>query len=256
MLDSHFHLFHMKKLEMPYMDLIKHSFDEGLVYALDIGINADNFEDRIKTAAELKGLYTAHGYYPSQCNSDDLESELEYLEQTLINDNKAVALGEIGLDFYHDYGSFELQAELVKRQINIANRLNLPVIIHSRNAEAETLKLLDENRVDRAGIIHCYSYSPETAQQFIDLGYNISFAGNVTYKNAGVIKESAAAVPLDSLLIETDAPYLSPQMVRGKRNHPGHIGYTYSCIAELRGIPLIELIAAVKTNFETLFRIS
>ncbi|HAK44412.1 MAG TPA: hydrolase TatD [Spirochaeta sp.] len=252
MLDSHFHLFHMKEREMDYMNIIKDCFDSGLTYALDIGINPDNFDVRIKTAAGLDGLYTAHGYYPSQCTSENLDSELEYLEICLEKDPKAIAVGEMGLDFFHDYGNAELQSVLVKKQIEIANRLSLPVIIHSRNAEKETIELLSENSPDAGGIIHCFSYSPAAAAEFIDMGFYISFAGNVTYKKAELIQEAAKSVPLDRLLLETDAPYLSPRKVRGKKNHPGFIAYTYQYMAELRQIPLEMLIDAVKTNFERL----
>ena len=254
MLDSHFHLFHMKKVGMDYMNIITECFDSGLTYAIDIGINPENFAARIKTATDISGLYTAHGYYPSQCSSDNLDAELEYLEECLTNDSKALAVGEMGLDFYHDYGSAELQADLVKRQIEIANRLNLPVIIHSRDAETETIDLLEKHKPSAGGIIHCFSYSPETALKFIDMGFMISFAGNVTYKKAELIQRAAESIPLNSLLIETDSPYLSPQKVRSQKNHPGHIGYTYEFIAELRKMELNDLIDSVKKNFERFFK--
>ena len=256
MIDSHFHLFHMKKLGMDYMNIIKTCFEDGLTYAVDIGINPDNFKDRTKTAAGIRGLYTAHGYYPSQCTSDNLDYELEYLETCLVNDSKAVAVGEMGFDFYHDYGTPELQAGLIKKQIKIAERLKLPVIIHSRDAEQETLDLLKQYTPSAGGIIHCFSYTPETARKFIDMGFYISFAGNVTYKKAETIQAAAGVVPLNRLLIETDAPYLSPQKVRHKKNHPGHIGYTYDFIAGLRDMELQTLISAVKDNFMNLFGIS
>ena len=256
MVDSHFHLFHMKKVGMDYMDIIKTCFEDGLAYAVDIGITPDNFSERIKTASSLKGLYTAHGYYPSQCTSENLKSELEYLETTLIQDKKAVAVGEMGFDFFHDYGDVELQAELIKKQIEIANRLVLPVIIHSRDAEQETLDFLKRHTPEAGGVIHCFSYTPETALKFIEMGFYISFAGNVTYKKAENIQEAAKTVPLDRLLIETDAPYLSPQKVRNKKNHPGHIGYTYEYISGLREMEPSNLIPAVKENFMRLFRIS
>ena len=255
MIDSHFHLFHMKKRGMDYINMIKSCFDEGLSYAVDIGITPENFAVRTETASSIPGLYTAHGFYPSRCTSADLEAELEILEATLDSDPKAIAVGEMGIDLFHDYGTVEQQRELVRKQITIANRLNLPVIIHSRDAETETLELLTVERVNAGGIIHCYSYSTETAERFIELGYYISFAGNVTYKKTELLREAAQSVPLNRLLIETDAPYLSPQKVRSKLNYPGFIGHTYENIAELRGIPLEELITAVKTNFETLFNL-
>lgn len=255
MIDSHFHLYHMKNRNMDE-NIIQNCFDEGLAYALDIGINSDNFESRIEAASKFRQLYTAHGYYPSQCSSENLETELDYLESCLKKDEKAIAVGEMGLDFFHSYGTPELQTELAKREIEIANRLSLPIIIHSREAEAETLALLEENPSEAGGIIHCFSYKSETAAKFIEMGYYISFAGNLTYKKAELIQEAAKSVPLNRLLLETDAPYLSPQKVRSKKNHPGYIGYTYEFAAELRQITLEQLIEAVKENFEELFNIN
>lgn len=255
MIDSHFHLFHMKNREMPYMQIIQECFAKGLELALDIGINPDNFSERIKTAADLSGLYTAHGYYPSMCTADKIDALLLNLEETLKRDSKAVGLGEIGFDFFHDYGSYEQQKKLFITQLELAEKLSLPVIIHSRNAEKETLELLKKHSPSRGGIIHCFSYSPETALEFIDMGFYISFAGNLTYKKAEIIQAAAAAVPVDRLLLETDAPYLSPQKVRSRKNHPGYIGYTYNFAAELKGLSLDELISAVNQNFRTLFRI-
>ncbi len=255
-IDSHFHLFQMKNVGMDYIEIIEACFDNGLKYALDIGITPGNFKERMDTASKYKGLYTAHGLYPSQCTAETLDSDIEYLEKCLIEDPKAIALGEIGLDFFRNYGTEELQTALLKKQLSLADRLDLPVIIHSRDAEELTIKILSESAPERKGIIHCFSYSPETAAKFIDMGFYISFAGNVTYKNAELLQSAAAVIPLDRLLLETDAPYLSPQKVRSKKNHPGYIGYTYDFVAELRGIKSEELIEAVKNNFLHLFRIS
>lgn len=253
MVDSHFHLYHMQKREMKAFDIIKYCFENGLDRAVDIGINSDNFEARIKTAGEYPGLYTAHGYYPSECVNPDIDEKLEYLEECLVRDPKAVALGEIGLDYFHDYGSPQQQKELLKKQLLLADKLDFPVIIHSRDAEDDTLEILSKFTPKGGGIIHCFSYSPETALRFVELGYFISFAGNMTYKKSDLIQEAAAAVPFDRLLLETDAPYLSPDGVRHKKNHPGYIGYTYEFAAKLRNISLEELIPAVSRNFTSVF---
>lgn len=255
MLDSHTHLFHMKKNGMDYRSIISHCFENGLEFAVDIGINPDNFEERIKFAAELDGLYTSHGYYPSDCTAENIDELLRLLEQTLSADKKAIAVGEMGLDFYHNYGPYELQAVLVKRQIKIADNFGKPIVIHSRDAENETIELLSDCPPENGGIIHCFSYSPSAAIKFVEMGFYISFAGNVTYKNAEQIQAAAAQVPLDRLLLETDAPYLSPQKVRGRKNHSGYIGYTYDFVSELRGIPVNSLITAVNENFRRLFRL-
>ncbi len=254
-IDSHFHLFHMKKRGMNHLEIIEQCFDSGLEYALDIGINPENFQERIKTALKYPGLYTAHGYYPSECTSKELDSSLAYLESCLSNDSKALALGEIGFDFFHEYGNKSLQEALLRDQLKIADKLDLPVIIHSRDAEAETLQILANETPSRGGIIHCFSYSAETALKFIDMGFYISFAGNLTYKKSKTIQQAAALIPVDRILLETDAPYLSPQKVRGLMNHPGYIGYTYDCLAEIKNINIEELIPVINNNFKTLFRL-
>jgi len=256
MIDSHFHLYHMKNREMKAFEIIDHCFQNGLEYALDIGINSDNFEARIKSAENYPGLYTAHGYYPSECVNPDIDIKLAFLAECLQKDSKAIALGEIGLDFFHDYGTGEQQRELLRKQLILADQLDLPVIIHSREAEAATLEILAEYSPARRGIIHCFSYSPETALKFVEMGYYISFAGNLTYKKSDLIKKAAVSVPIERILVETDAPYLSPEGVRHKKNHPGYIGYTYSYMSELRGIPLETLVSRVKSNFMELFRLS
>ena len=163
MIDSHFHLFHMKKRDMDHIEIFQHCIENGLEYAVDIGINHNNFEERIITAADYPQLYTAHGYYPSECENENLDNLLEYLEECLKKDKKAVALGEIGFDFFHNYGNKIKQAKLFRKQLDLANRLNLPVIIHSRDAEAETLELLTELKPNAGGIIHCFSYSEVTS---------------------------------------------------------------------------------------------
>ncbi len=256
MVDSHFHLYHMLKREMKAFDIIGRCFSSGLKYALDIGINSDNFEARIRTAELYPGLYTAHGYYPSECVNPEIDEKLKYLADCLGRDKKAVALGEIGLDFFHNYGTEAQQRDLLEKQLSLAEKLDLPVVIHSRDAEGATLEMLMEFSPPRKGIIHCFSYSAETAMKFVEMGYYISFAGNLTYKKSDLIQQAAAAVPLERLLLETDAPYLSPDGVRHKKNHPGYIGYTYSFMSRIRDIPLEQLIPAVQTNFKSLFKIS
>ncbi len=254
-IDSHFHLFHMKNRGMQETEIINYCFSNGLAYALDIGINRANFALRAETAGKIPQLFTAHGYYPSECENSKIDSDIEYLKEILLQDKKAVALGEIGLDYFRMQGTRELQISLLEKQLKLADELSLPVVIHSRDAEEDTLSVLASYSPERKGIIHCYSYSAETALKFCELGYHISFAGNATYKNADIIQNAARSVPLEKLLLETDAPFLSPQKVRSKPNHPGFIGYTYDYIAELRQIPLEELVFSVRKNFLKLFNL-
>lgn len=250
MIDTHFHLLHLKDSENNNIKTLNKAFSKGLSLALDIGLSARDIKERTKKAMNNPKLFLAHGMYPSECNKKDLSAQLSILKKSLSSNSKAIAVGEIGLDFFHNYGDENKQRDLFVKQISIANELTKPVIIHSRNAEKETIQILKKYRPKSGGIIHCYSYSKETAFKFIDMGFYISFAGNVTYKKNSILQEAAAIIPLDSLLIETDAPYLSPQRVRGKNNHPGLIGYTYEYISLLRKTNLDNIVNAVKINFK------
>lgn len=256
MVDSHFHTLHMANRGLPARGILDECFQEGLSYGLDVGIVAETFAERAKLAEDYPRLYIASGFYPSACEDPRWREKLPLLEEHLKSTPKAVALGEIGLDFNRLYGTRETQSELMAAQIDLANKLGLPVVIHSRDAAAETLELLKANRPRLGGIMHCYSYGPEWVESFTALGFFISFAGNCTYNKSPEIREAARAVPEERLLVETDAPYLSPQKVRGKVNHPGHIGFTYRLLAEERAAPLTELVEQVKKNFESFLALS
>lgn len=256
MIDSHFHTLHMAKRGMPARGVLDICFSEGLSLGMDVGIVAETFAERAQLSREYPNLYLASGFYPSACEDENWREKLPLLKQHLQETPKAVALGEIGLDFNRMYGTKEKQADLMKTQIELANELGLPVVIHTRDAADETLKILTETPANKGGIMHCYSYEAELIQEVTDLGFYISFAGNVTYKKSTEIQEAAKVVPADRLLVETDAPYLSPQKVRGKANHPGHIGFTYRMLAELTETPLTELVEQILKNFEAFLAIS
>ena len=178
-------------------------------------------------------------------------AELYYLPQ-----RKIVAIGEIGLDYYWEEVPHEVQREWFVRQLELANELDLPVVIHSRDAAKDTYDILRENRTgEGAGILHCFCYSREMARQFLDLGYDIGLGGVTTFKNGRVAKEVAEYVPLDRLVLETDCPYMAPEPYRGKRNFSGYLPYVVTAIAGIRGIPEEELIAATEENARRIFRI-
>jgi len=163
------------------------------------------------------------------------------------------AIGEIGLDWHWNYGTKKQQMELFEAQIQLADKYKLPVLIHNREADQDILNILKQNSLNSRGILHCFSSDYETAVKLIDMGLYISFAGNVSYKKNSVLREVASKIPVESILLETDSPYLSPQQVRGKPNHPGHIAYTYETVADCQNIPLKEFINSIKNNFKSLF---
>jgi len=249
MIDSHFHLLHMEKKEPGARELLAESFRQGLTMGLEVGIVPATFRRREEIVREFPGLFLASGLYPSESENPRWRELLPALEEHLRHYAKAAALGEIGLDFHHGYGSREEQLELLDAQLELANRLEVPVVIHSRDAGEETLAALKSRPPRRGGIMHCYSYSPEETVPYLDLGMYISFAGNITYKNSTGLREAAAAVPDHRLLVETDAPYLSPLPVRSRMNHPGHIGYTCEVLAEVRRTDLSRLTEQLESNF-------
>jgi TatD DNase family protein len=172
----------------------------------------------------------------------------------LLSHDKIVAYGEIGLDFFRDYAPRRTQREAFRKQIDLALSAGLPVIIHSRNARDETIAVLEEFGRDWwDGVIHCYSYDLESARRFLDMGFHLSIPGTITYKNAGKLAEVVGYVPVERLLSETDAPFLTPLPHRGKRNAPHMVKLTVSRMAEIKGVPVEDLASSLYRNFVKLF---
>ena len=229
--------------------------EAGYAALLDIGTDADDIPGRKDLLRNYPFAYMAVGLYPSNCDNAELPSLLKIIEESL-SEEKVVAIGEIGLDYHWNYGSREQQRSLVESELEMAKSHNLPVVIHNRDADADIVGILKEAELSRRGIIHCFSSDKKTAGQLLDLGYYLSFAGNVTYPSSTAIQEALAYVPDDRLLLETDSPYLAPQAKRGKANHPGYIQFIYSYAASLRRCRIESLIPKVKNNFVNLFNVS
>lgn len=175
----------------------------------------------------------------------ELERQLEH--------HKTIALGEIGLDWYRGRDAERQQRDLFERQLLLARARNLPIIVHCRDADADVHEALRSVALERGGIMHCFSSGYEFAVQCLDLGFMISFAGNVTYKNALLIQDAARRLPLDRILVETDAPYLAPVPMRGKTNHPGFLGHTIEVLAALRGDAPQRVAEVTGANFFRFF---
>ena len=222
-----------------------------------MGTNTDTFEERLGMVNQFKELYITDGLSVSKSELEpaDLKRRLDELEKQVAanrNGGKLVAVGEIGLDNHFEYGGVQAQKELFAAQLDIAKQFDLPVIIHTREADPDTYSMLAGAKLGRGGIIHCFSSDWEWARKYLDLGFYISFSGNVTYKKSECIQEAAAKVPLGRILAETDAPFLTPQKVRKYPNWSGFVGHTYDCIAALRGTLPEELAVQVCRNFKTL----
>jgi TatD DNase family protein len=215
-------------------------------------------EKTIKRAMELieayDFMYAAIGWHPVDA-IDLTDDYLKWIEE-LTAHPKVVAIGEIGLDYHWDKSPKDVQQAVFRRQIQLAKRLDLPIIIHNREATEDVVTILEEEGAsDVGGIMHCFSGSPETAQRCLDMNFYISLGGPVTFKNAVKPKEVAKEVPLERLLIETDCPYLAPHPYRGKRNEPSYVKLVAEQIAELKGVSFEEVAKATTENANRLFRL-
>lgn len=210
---------------------------------VNVGTCNENSARCIEQAAKYEGMYAAVGIHPSDCRFyTDVERELAILEQTLSDraSKKIVALGEIGLDYHYENTDRAKQAAFFEAQLEMAERLDLPVIIHDREAHGDCMDTVRRHRGVR-GVFHSFSGSAEMAKELVKLGWYISFSGVVTFKNAAKVKEAAAAVPLDRLMIETDCPYLAPHPHRGEINHSGLIHLTCEALADLHSMKIEEM---------------
>ena len=176
--------------------------------------------------------------------------------EALLDNDKVVAVGEIGLDYYWDNESHELQKKWFVRQLELARRHHLPIIIHSREAAADTMEIMKEYAQGLEGVIHCYSYSREQAEEYVKMGFYIGIGGVLTFKNAKKLKEVAAAIPLERIVLETDCPYLAPEPFRGKRNQSSYIRYVAEKLAEIKGMTAEEVIAVTEANAKKMYHLS
>ena len=219
---------------------------------MDIGKDVHDINIRLPLIKKFNNIKYTIGAGPwvlkDELNIDYIIKEIE----KDIKSNNPSMVGEIGLDYFHEYNSHEKQFELFERQLLLSNSLNLPVVIHNRDANEDTIKILSDVKVEKGGIIHCFSATKDFLFKALDLNYYISFSGTVTYKKNDYLRDMAKLVPIDKLLLETDSPYLSPVPDRGKINNPERIIHTYKCVAQLRTMEIDELKEVVRNNFDTL----
>lgn len=221
---------------------------------VNIGFDLDSCLKGIKLAETYAGLYVAIGIHPH--NASQFSEETLITLKELAANPKVVAIGEIGLDYFRNLSPIEAQMKAFGAQLGLAQELGLPVIIHDRDAHADILQIISNFRGKVKGIIHCFSGNKEIAQQFLDLGFLISFAGNVTYPKAYPLHEAAKWVSLENMLIETDCPFLTPQEMRGKRNEPSYLPITARKIAELKGTSIEKVAEATTKNAKDIYRIT
>ncbi len=252
MIDTHFHTAMMQTKGLDADALLQQALTAGMTGGIDIGIVAGDTGGRAWVHEKYPQIKLAAGLCPSEAEHEHIDERLSILAADL-EKHPVAAVGEIGVDLYWKYGTVERQQELMQRQIELANRHQLPVIIHNRDADTAVREVLRTTPPKGGGIMHCFSSDASAAQKFLEAGLNISFAGNLTYKNSEVLRKAAKVVPLDRILVETDSPFLSPQNVRGKPNHPGHVGFVYYQLSEIHGLVVEALIEIVSENFKRLF---
>lgn len=247
--DSHMHLLEMQKKGMEIDELLSQLVDQGLISAMDVAVDEKNFEERLSYLTKHPQLLFSAGVHPT--STKEITKQISILDKQ-VADDRISAVGETGLDFHWDTVPAHKQKEMFAAHIALANKYKKPLIVHNRLADKEILELLISEKAE-SGIIHCFSSDHHFAKKFLDLGFYISFAGNITYKKAENIRQAASVVPLDRLLVETDAPYLSPQGKRGKLNHPGHISYIIDCIADIFNKGADETAQQIYLNYNKIY---
>lgn len=232
--DTHCHL-DDERFDADRNELIQALPEQGLDYCVTVGSDLESSKRSIALAQQYRHVYAAVGVHPHEA----AKAPQDYLAQVkeLLMKDKVVALGEIGLDYYYDFSPRDLQKQMLSEQMDLAFEMRKPVILHVRDAHGDMIDLLRERKEKLPqGVLHCFSGSAESAAEYVRLGFYISFAGPITFKNAGKLTLAAQAVPEDRILIETDSPYLAPVPKRGKRNDPSLVRHVCNKLAELRGV--------------------
>jgi len=252
LIDTHAHL-DMEEFEKDRKAVLARAMEEGVGQIITIGTDGPSSRKAIEIAEKNDFIHAAVGYHPHNAGEVDAQALRDLAK--LAGSPKVVGWGEIGLDFFRCLSPPQRQIEIFQKQLDMAGNMGLPVIIHDRDAHEQLIKMLRENRVPSGGVIHCFSGDYEMAGFFMDLGFYISIPGTVTYKKALLVQEVAAKIPLERLLVETDAPFLSPAPYRGRRNEPAFVKYTALEIARLRGMDFQALADATSRNAKTLFKL-
>jgi TatD DNase family protein len=252
--DTHAHIGLITEDPIDQLIIVQEALQEGVRHLVTISNNLADFAQLYGNLKTEGQIFHSIGISPSSVAQpgDDWEAKIE--DGTRLE--RVVAIGEIGLDYYRKFGDRDSQVELFIRQLELADKLNLPVIIHNRDAGADVLEILRERLPRRGGILHCYSEDYEYAKKALDLNLAISFAGNVTYRNARNLQDTAKKMPAERMLIESEAPFMVPAAHRGKRNKPSYINETAAFIAQLREVAAEELTETLYANSLRIFDLS
>jgi TatD DNase family protein len=252
-IDSHCHLdrLDLDRLEGTLEDVLIRAGEQGVSHMLCVSITLEDFPQVLALAHRYPYVFASVGVHPNEpdCHEPDVAELVR-----LADDPKIIAIGETGLDYFRSEGDPEWQRQRFRQHIRASLETGKPLIIHTRDAEQDTLKIMKEEQAGRArGVMHCFTGSQAMAETALELGFYISFSGIVTFNNANDLREIAAKIPCDRLLIETDSPYLTPAPFRGKPNQPGNTRLVAECLAELRGESVDDIARHTTLNFYKLF---
>ena len=253
LIDSHCHidLMDYEKLGGDPNSAVAYAHENGIGHMLCVSVNLEQYPNMLDTIKDMPKVFASVGVHPNE--QEGVEPSIEQLVD-LAKNEKVIAIGETGLDYFRSEGDLDWQRDRFRRHIEAAKQSAKPLIIHTREAKQDTIKVLQEEKADEiGGVMHCFAEDWETAQQAMDLGFYISFSGIVTFKSATTLQEVAQKVPLDRMLVETDSPWLAPMPFRGKTNQPAYVKHVAEKIAELRGDDVENIAAATTNNFFKLF---
>ncbi len=249
--DTHAHL-NDPAFDPDRAELMAGLAEKGIGYVMNAGCSLQSSKDIIAMAEQYPWLYASVGSHPD--SADEVNEEVIEQYRLLCRHEKVKAIGEIGLDYYYEDIPREIQKQAFRMQMQLAKEVDLPVIIHEREAHDDGMRIVKEFPTVK-GVFHCYSGSAEMARQLVKMGWYIGFTGVLTFKNARKAVETAASIPLDRIVIETDCPFMAPEPYRGKRNDPGYLPKMAEKLAEIRGISVEEAIAVTTENAKRLYRI-
>ena len=249
-IDSHCHI-NFPELNQKIDEVLVNMENNNITHALCVSVTLDKINEILDLTKKYSNIYASVGVHPDY--EDIQEPDIDILFKHSKN-KKVVAIGETGLDYFRLKGDLSWQRDRFRTHIRAAIKSKLPLIIHTRNAQDDTISIMKEEGANSAtGVMHCFTESYEMAKQAIDLGFYISFSGIITFKNAETLRETVKKIPIENILIETDSPYLAPVPNRGKLNEPANVRYVAEKIAELKGIPIEKVAETTTNNFFTLF---
>lgn len=254
-IDTHAH-YDDERFDEDRDELLLSMREKGVEAIVNASASLKGCYDSLALAEKYDFMYFLAGIHPSDALDLEKDGNFDKIKGMAMH-NKCVAVGEIGLDYYWDEPERSIQKKWFEAQLNLANEINKPINVHSRDAYADTMDIIKSTKAyENGGIIHCFSYGVECAREFLDMGFMLGIGGVLTFKNGKKLKEVVEYAPLDQLVLETDCPYLSPEPFRGKRNHSGNIKYVAEKLAEIKNISVEEVIRATRENAFRVYKIA